>query len=269
MTERICKFCGLTEHVRRTHRNCTARIVSTCESCGREGHHFNSHYSCPLNHAIRRLYENERQVASSSSNNNTVFEDCSTTIEDVSMEALAEDTREDAMDEVVEEGLEEVLQDEEVVEEGLNEEMNDALEEEALETGRAIPVPSCEYCGSTTHRRRSSRQCPFNLNNPYLMARDPLQVPTERDDRGRMNIACSKCSALMWIEERISRSSRSNPRFQLCCCHGSAILEPLKPTPPLIVALLTGSDERSREFRSNIRCYNSSLSFTSMGVNLD
>ncbi|CEP13810.1 hypothetical protein [Parasitella parasitica] len=179
MTERICKLCGLTRNVRRTHRNCTARIASTCESCGREGHHFNSHYSCPLHPAIRRLHENERQTASNSSNNNTAFDDASTTVEDVSVEAGAEG-RENAMDEVLQE---------EVVEKGLDEKMDNVLEEEVVKPGRR----AYRSCGSTRHRQRTSRQCPFNPNNPYLMARDPLRVPTGRDDRGRMGFVCPKC----------------------------------------------------------------------------
>ena len=73
----------------------------------------------------------------------------------------------------------------------------------------------------------------------------------------------------MWIKERASGSSMTHPVFQLCCCKGESILNPLQPTPLEIANLLKGNDNTSKEFRSNIRMYNSSLSFTSFGVNLD
>ena len=47
------------------------------------------------------------------------------------------------------------------------------------------------------------------------------------------------------------------------------MLSALQPTPPEMGDLLKGNDSVSKEFRSNIRMYNSSLSFTSFGVNLD
>ncbi|CAO3645166.1 unnamed protein product [Mucor hiemalis] len=129
----------------------------------------------------------------------------------------------------------------------------------------------CNACGSSTHQRFSSRACPHNSNSLRMAARDPTRIPTERDDRGEMKTICAnvKCRAMMWIDERASSSSKANPRFQMCCSKGSANIEHLKSTPALIASLLRGSDEKSKEFRANIRLYNSSLSFSSMGVKLD
>jgi hypothetical protein len=107
------------------------------------------------------------------------------------------------------------------------------------------------------------------ISTLQYLGRNPETTPTERDDRGRMNIVCAFCGALMWLEERASGSSMRNPKFQMCCSKGKSIIENLKPTPAPISTLLTGTDNRSKEFRNNIRSYNSSLSFSSMGVKLD
>ena len=86
---------------------------------------------------------------------------------------------------------------------------------------------------------------------------------------GDMNVACPHCSAWMWINERISQSSLRNPKFQLCCDQGRYTLPSLKPTPTEIRLLLRNADDRAKDFRKYIRGYNSAMSFTSLGVNLD
>lgn len=161
------------------------------------------------------------------------------------------------------------VEDEPMEEAGAQQTEQEEVEEvlESVRQSRRV----CNACGSSTHQRSSSRACPHNRNSIRMAARDPTRVPTVRDDRGEMNIICGnvKCAAKMWIHERISTSSLSNPQFQMCCSKGSANIDHLKRTPPIIASLLTGSDEKSKEFRSNIRLYNSSLSFSSMGVKLD
>lgn len=84
-----------------------------------------------------------------------------------------------------------------------------------------------------------------------------------------MNVVFTFCGALMWLDERDSVSSMSKPKFQMCCCKGKKIIANLRPTPRIIADLLTENNEKSKEFRQHIRSYNSSLSFSSMGVNLD
>ena len=135
--------------------------------------------------------------------------------------------------------------------------------------GQPSAVEVCANCGMEGHLRRTSRLCPLNTQNTRNVARDLSAVPSMRFDCGSMSCICDRCGALMWIRERASGSSKIHPVFQLCCCKGESILSPLQPTPPEIADLLKGSNNTSREFRSNIRMYNSSLSFTSFGVNLD
>jgi hypothetical protein len=107
------------------------------------------------------------------------------------------------------------------------------------------------------------------LSSLQYLARNPETIPIQRDDRGMMNVICTFCGAYMWLEERESRSSMSSPKFQMCCSKGESTIENLRPTPAPIATLLTGTDEQSKEFRNNIRSYNSALSFSSMGVKLD
>ncbi|KAI8969596.1 hypothetical protein BDB01DRAFT_732089 [Pilobolus umbonatus] len=72
----------------------------------------------------------------------------------------------------------------------------------------------------------------------------------------------------MWLEEKSTNNSRS-PVFHMCCGKGKYICERHSSTLTEMAELLIGNDARSTEFKSNIRAYNSALSFTSIGVNLD
>ena len=96
---------------------------------------------------------------------------------------------------------------------------------------------------SSGRRNRS-----VNLQSTLNIAKDLTLLPTIRDDRGSINCVCSQCGALMWIEERVIRSSRIRPEFQLCCCKGKAILPPLQATPSEISNLLQINDATSKEF---------------------
>lgn len=85
-----------------------------------------------------------------------------------------------------------------------------------------------------------------------------------------MDVICSNCHAHMWVAERKSSSSISQPEFQTCCAAGKAVLRPLEPYPDVIVVdLLRNDSAEANEFKQNIRTYNSALSFTSMNADLD
>ncbi|KAG2194401.1 hypothetical protein INT46_002335, partial [Mucor plumbeus] len=126
------------------------------------------------------------------------------------------------------------------------------------------------------HLRRTSRLCrlnPANQNNnqpekvlsSVNIAKNPDAVPSVRDDQGLMEHSCSYCGALMWLNERVERSSIVSPVYHFCCSKGDAILALWNPTPLEISNLLCGTDALSKEFQKNIRSYNSALSFTSLG----
>ncbi|KAK3806100.1 MAG: hypothetical protein J3Q66DRAFT_267060, partial [Benniella sp.] len=81
-------------------------------------------------------------------------------------------------------------------------------------------------------------------------------------------VQCNHCKAFVWIQESLKSSKASNPLFSICCQHGEVNLPPIRTAPGLL-ELIAGETNDSRTFRSKIRLYNSALSFTSMGVNVD
>lgn len=55
----------------------------------------------------------------------------------------------------------------------------------------------------------------------------------------------------------------------MCCAQGKVQLEPLPDPPQPLRALLTERNEESRHFRDEIRAYNNSFAFTSLGAHQD
>ena len=86
---------------------------------------------------------------------------------------------------------------------------------------------------------------------------------------GNMDVKCSNCGALHWIDERLSNSSIRNPRFGTCCLQGKVKLPSLKTPPQGIKALYDGNDGKSKSFRRWIRKYNACNAFTSLGAKID
>ena len=84
-----------------------------------------------------------------------------------------------------------------------------------------------------------------------------------------MNIQCPSCKALHWLDERLTKSSKINPKFGMCCYQGKISLPPLQPPPPELYHLLTVQDPIGRAFRNHIRNYNSALAMTSVGRKVD
>jgi hypothetical protein len=73
----------------------------------------------------------------------------------------------------------------------------------------------------------------------------------------------------MFFGERLSKSTRSENFFSLCCSNGSVKLSEIKPLPDALHALQTSNDATSKFFRKNIRRINSMLAFTSLSANQD
>ena len=82
-------------------------------------------------------------------------------------------------------------------------------------------------------------------------------------------LICPLCDAKFWESEKLSTSTKSCYKFSLCCGQGKVVLPPLASPPEMLMHLLTAADKRGREFRDQIRAYNSALAFASLGVNLD
>ena len=64
---------------------------------------------------------------------------------------------------------------------------------------------------------------------------------------GNMTYRCNECGAMMWLNEKVTKSVRL-PVFSTCCARGKVILPPLQELPPPLNILLTGTDLHSRTF---------------------
>jgi hypothetical protein len=82
-------------------------------------------------------------------------------------------------------------------------------------------------------------------------------------DIGHLSYKCTSCKAIFWLGEKVRGTT-----LHVCCSNGKVVLPPLQYTP-LLKELLEDQNDTGKEFRQNIRGYNSSLAFTSIGVNID
>jgi hypothetical protein len=100
------------------------------------------------------------------------------------------------------------------------------------------------------------------------LARRAYREPRQRHDLGQMDAECLRCHALHWVAERVEHREHGWG-FGICCDHGIVQLPAFPDPPEELKQLLIGQDHDSREFRENIRQYNASLAFTSLGVQID
>ena len=84
-----------------------------------------------------------------------------------------------------------------------------------------------------------------------------------------MNVQCSHCHALHFDCEKLSKSTRAVPKFGSCCLQGQIQLPPFRPAPVTLRDLLCGKSLLAKEFKTNIRQYNATFAFTSLGVKVD
>ncbi|XP_065322969.1 uncharacterized protein LOC135930111 [Gordionus sp. m RMFG-2023] len=81
---------------------------------------------------------------------------------------------------------------------------------------------------------------------------------------GPLNILCPYCNALNFISEKPSDGKFKN------CCHKGRVLLPSLQYPDFLIDLLSNLDNHYyKNFSQNIRSYNSSLAFASMGAKND
>jgi hypothetical protein len=85
-----------------------------------------------------------------------------------------------------------------------------------------------------------------------------------------MDIACPKCGALIWYEERAEKSQgKFVLKISMCCKKGKVTLPPIKEPPILLRNLFNGVHPKSSTFLTNIRSYNNMFSFTSLGGKIE
>jgi len=96
-----------------------------------------------------------------------------------------------------------------------------------------------------------------------------LGTINEYIDFGDKTFKYSHCKAFFWLDERLARSTKTNPQFSLCCLGGKIRLPQPLSTPHVLDELLDPAfGEASKKFRTNIHAYNSMFAFTSMGANI-
>lgn len=98
------------------------------------------------------------------------------------------------------------------------------------------------------------------LPNPSrYSARNPLILPPAHD-LGKMEHKCQDCGALHFLKEKNARG-----KYSSCCAGGNVRLPPLSPYPVRFKNLLEGDTAEAKNFRANIRKYNSAMAFASFG----
>src|ERR1700712_1825787 len=86
---------------------------------------------------------------------------------------------------------------------------------------------------------------------------------------GRMNIECSKCHALHWQCEQLTKSSCAHPEFDTCCLEGKVKLPKFRTPPHELNALFNGTNPDSKHFLDHIHSYNAAFSLASLGIKVD
>ena len=75
--------------------------------------------------------------------------------------------------------------------------------------------------------------------------------------------------ALHFDCEKLTSSWVNHPKFGMCCLQGQIQLPSLQPLTGILHNYLTGDDYFSREFRNNIRQYNTVFAMTLVGVKIN
>ncbi len=83
-------------------------------------------------------------------------------------------------------------------------------------------------------------------------------------DIGSMSETCTACNAKMFVDEKCNKAGA----FSLCCAYGRIKIPGIKPPPKALQNLYTKNNRESKEFRKNIRQYNSSLALSSVGIDM-
>ncbi|KNZ81736.1 hypothetical protein J132_10939 [Termitomyces sp. J132] len=80
-----------------------------------------------------------------------------------------------------------------------------------------------------------------------------------------MTVICPHCQALHFDAEKLTKSTRNNPKFGMCCLQGQVNLPRLQDAPADLLKLLYGNHALSDTFQTSIHQYNAAFAFTSLG----
>ena len=126
-----------------------------------------------------------------------------------------------------------------------------------------------QFSTSSCHQ---AKQCAAEGSVAVQLPRAARTLERHVDERvpahslGEMNDTCGICGSYNFSGERIGRP----PNFAHCCSHGKTSHLPEVPEPPdPLRSLLVGKKTQDREFRQQIRKYNSALGFVSLGAQIE
>ncbi|GJZ91429.1 ATP-dependent DNA helicase PIF1-like protein [Tanacetum coccineum] len=89
-------------------------------------------------------------------------------------------------------------------------------------------------------------------------------------DHGDPIFECKELHALVWeAEAKRGNNNTTNKAYSICCGKGKVFIKQPPPAPKPLVDLYFNDDAKSKNFKNNIRTYNSMFAFTSMGVKVD
>ncbi len=135
-----------------------------------------------------------------------------------------------------------------------------------MQDSRAAMTPNEIAAAKTKNKKakqlyRVKKSCLFSIQ-PYSTYFDENIIPVH--DIGLMSAKCKECDAYMF---EIEKHDKFNA-YSLCCNYGKVKILPIKPPPIDLQELFTEPDTKAKEFRKNIRQYNSALALASVGIDL-
>lgn len=119
---------------------------------------------------------------------------------------------------------------------------------------------------NSLYQKKRKTSTAFGSLNDYYLTKSHLPA---RNDIGKMEFICLNCSSLMWKHELHNGSLGINATFSTCCMQGKILLPPLHEPPDILKNFLTDDSPQAKHFRKDIRGFNSSLAFASLGVKED
>ena len=106
---------------------------------------------------------------------------------------------------------------------------------------RSLPNSHIFIVGAILPRNRS-RQLPLACQ-PLSPSTYPF--PSQRHSLGSFTVECPSCHALHWIEERLTSSSTTLPKFGMCCNRGKISWPTISDPPEPLRSLLDGTTRSS------------------------
>ena len=112
----------------------------------------------------------------------------------------------------------------------------------------------------STYAKKKTLQSKRYLNiAKFHISSEVSDTLVDEQSIGNMTFHCHIVMPNFREGEKLSTSTKQISKFSLCCGEGKVVLPPLDNLPKLLDHLLTSTDTRGKNFRNQIRAYNSSL----------